>query len=110
MLFIQKKKTKKWKKRKEKSDMRENPKKDIKAFYENLACATKAQVLELYFVYRARLYSLIWCIGSQFIMIIMVIIFLTFERNKEGIRNRGKRGCCRKKICDSANGKNTKKS
>lgn len=35
--------TKKWKKRKEKSDMREKPKKDIKAFYENLACATKAR-------------------------------------------------------------------
>lgn len=62
-------------------------------------------VLDLYFVYRARLYSLIWCIGSQFIMIIMVIILLTFERNKEGIRSRGKRGCCRKSICDSADGK-----
>lgn len=47
-------------------------------------------VLDLYFVYRATLRSLIWCIGSQFVMIIMVIILLTFERNKKGISNRGK--------------------
>lgn len=65
-------------------------------------------VLDLYFVYRPRLYSFIWCLGSQFIMIIMVIILLTFERNKEGISNRGKWGCCRKRhlwTCASADGK-----
>lgn len=62
-------------------------------------------VLDLYFVYRARLHSLIWCIGSQFVLIIMVIILLTFERNKKGISNRGKWGCCRKSICGSADGK-----
>jgi len=62
-------------------------------------------VSDLYFVYRDRLSSLIWCTGSQLIMIIIVVILLAFERNKEGISNRGKRGCCRKSICDSAEGK-----
>lgn len=36
-------KAKKKKSGKEKSDMRKKPKKDIKAFYENLDCATKSR-------------------------------------------------------------------
>lgn len=96
-------KEKKREKKKEKSHTRKKLKKKIKISFEDLDCATKARC-GLRPSLCPELDFILW-FCAQLIMTIMVLILLTFQQNKEGRGNKGKCGCCRKSICDSADGK-----